>query len=453
VTKDYFKRLELPIVAPATALGGPLIVLRVSGKNLSPLLSDFQLSTEDARKAKYCDIYNIDKAIVLYFKGPHSFTGEDVLELQIHGSLRLCESILEELKKRNVVEALPGEFSFRAFANDKISLQEAEALNLALSEASESSVAQGLLTLSENTKLNTEKLFNLLKSSLCSARGRLESAIDFSEAAQEQKEDVTQTATLLNSLLQACDKFLTHYENYSQSFTTPRVLIVGEPNVGKSTLLNLLMGEERVLVSEKAGTTRDYVEVPVRIRNRKIIFIDSAGIRGLEGTAEESLVEDIEARGIKLALNLIESAHAIIWVQSSNKEKNKNLEKLLNNNSKVFELLSFGDLSKNPQALDLRNESQRLRDFIHKDVLSFLLKEEESFQDKEECFLSQRQSKLVEAFREHIFRAATLLEEGEVLDLAAEELKLADEALKKCCGEELSEDYISEIFSQFCLGK
>ncbi len=419
----------------------------MSGKNLFFLAQELEIKEEDFRKACYRNFFGIDQGIVIYFKAPNSFTGEDVLEFHVHGSDRICELLLEELKKRNILEALPGEFSFRSFMNEKMTLSEAEALHTALSIASESSLSKDLLNLSKNTQEKTKRIFTDLESSLTSARGRLESAIDFSEATEEQEQDVLSCQQKLSVLSRRLDEFLTHYENFSSSFEKPKVLIVGEPNSGKSSLLNLLLGSERSLVSDIPGTTRDYIEARVKISHQEFIFIDTAGLRGLEG--EE--IDMIESKGIDRALSLLKDTQFILWIQPSHKEKNKNIEKLLNNYDSLLVLESFADISQKEGAFNFQKDSVLIRQKLEKELLPLLASKKNN--QKLDVFLSQRQVHLLKEVEFSVKRAMLSLNENRSLELVAEDLVLADKALKNCQGRDLSEDYISEIFSQFCLGK
>jgi tRNA modification GTPase len=480
---DYFRRLEFPVAAAATARGGPLVVFRVSGKNLESLRLALGITLEEERFAKYCNIFDIDQGLVVFFKGPKSFTGEDVMEFHVHGSDRICESLLGEFKKREILEALPGEFSFRSVINNKMTLAEAESLHVALGSASESRLASGLVNLSEFAQKNTNKIFAELETTLTSARGRLESAIDFSEATEEQSADVASADEKLTALSQRLDEFLTTYENFSFSLREPRVLIVGEPNAGKSSLMNLLVGAERSLVSKNPGTTRDYIEAKIKLRSQNFVFVDTAGIRNFDDSASDfenpSIYIDknsdqhseIERQGIDRALSMISDAHAILWVKDSTKKENEktnlNFKKILERHPFVVELKSFGDQSKNPDALDLRSDVKKLRNFLEEKIAKKFHVEQSSFDQGKtidgqengvsraniEYFLSERQVVLLRQLLDAVKNASRALSENRPLELVAEDLKAADKALKNCQGKNLSNDYISEIFSQFCLGK
>ena len=419
----------------------------MSGKNLFCFAQELEIKEEDFRKACYRNLFGIDQGIVVYFKSPNSFTGEDVLEFHVHGSDRICELLLEEFKKRNILEALPGEFSFRSFMNEKMTLSEAEALHTALSAASESPLSKDLLNLSKNTQEKTLKIFSDLESSLTSARGRLESAIDFSEATDEQEQDVLSCQEKLTHLSRRLDEFLTNYQNFSSSWEKPKVLIVGEPNSGKSSLLNLLLGSERSLVSDVPGTTRDYIEARVKISHQEFIFVDTAGLRGLEGEK----IDIIESKGIDRAISLLNDAQFVIWVQPSHKEKNKNIEKLLSNHSSVLLLESFSDISQKKDAFNFQKDSSLIRQKLEKELLPLLSYKKDH--QKLDVFLSHRQVLLLKEVESSVKRAILSLHKNRSLELVAEDLILADKALKNCQGRDLSEDYISEIFSQFCLGK
>lgn len=448
---DYFKRLDLPVAAVATAVGGPLAVIRISGKNLATFLKELHINKDEERSVNYRNIFDVDHGLVLFFRSPKSFTGEDVVELQVHGSDRICEQIIQKLKSRNIIEALPGEFVFRAFTNGKMTLSQAEALHVGLTESDSALVTTELLNLSSAAQAETTNQFLDLEKKLTFARGRLESGIDFSEAVEEQKEDVISVTETLENLAVQLDSFLTSYENFSSSFSTPKVLIVGEPNAGKSSLLNLLLGSERSLVSDIAGTTRDYIEAKVKLKNQNFIFIDTAGIRELEIGVDKQNFDVLEKRGIQRALGLMNDAHAILWVASSSCEPNRNLERLIGSHKKpVVKVESFGDVSKKEGALNLVTDSRQLRTLLQNQLLPALSKRQEKHL---EFFLSSRQVSLLKAVEESIKNSLENLKHDRPLEIVAEDLKMADQALKKCVGQNLSNDYISEIFSQFCLGK
>ncbi len=424
-----------------------MVVFRVSGKNLFSLAQELEIKEEDFRKACYRNFFGIDQGIVIYFKAPNSFTGEDVLEFHVHGSDRICELLLVELKTRNILEALPGEFSFRSFMNEKMTLSEAEALHTALSIASESHLSKDLLNLSKSSQEKTKRIFLDLEGSLTSARGRLESAIDFSEATDEQEQDVLSCQEKLTQLSRCLDEFLTNYQNFSSSWEKPKVLIVGEPNSGKSSLLNLLLGSERSLVSDIPGTTRDYIEARVKISHQEFIFIDTAGLRGLEGEK----IDTLESKGIDRALSLLNDAQFVLWVQPSHREKNKNIEKILSNHAFVLSLESFADISQKKGSFNFQKDSLLIRQKLEKELLPLLASKKDN--QILDVFLSHRQVLLLKEVEFSVKRATASLRENKSLELVAEDLILADKALKNCQGRDLSEDYIAEIFSQFCLGK
>ena len=445
---DYFKRAGSAIAAVATALGGPLAVIRVSGKSLTALREEFSIPDLD-RTIAYRKIFGLDEGLVLFFKNPKSFTGEDVLEFQVHGSSRTCELILEKLCQRNCLRALPGEFSFRAFLNQKMTLAEAEALHLGLTNLADSSQSPELLNLSDSKQQETQKLLENLAADLTSARGRLESAIDFSEAVEEQQTDLISSQSKLKTLGNSLDKFLTYYQNFSTSWHTPKVLLVGVPNAGKSSLLNLLVGAERSLVSSQPGTTRDYIEAAVTLKNKKFLFIDSAGIREIGG----ALSDEIESRGIENAIELIGSVQAVIWVRPTNdpadSQANSAIAQLLSSHKKVFVVESFGDKGTGPEAVNLLCEADKLRKILEAKLIPAF----SEVSGELEYFLSERQFALLKDVEEKVVSAARDLDLDLPMELVAEKLRDADASLKKCSGRELSDDYIGAIFSQFCLGK
>ncbi len=450
------------MVAIATAIGGPLAVLRLSGKDLSKYCQIFGVETGQERMALYKNFFGLDSGVLLFFKGPKSFTGEDVLEFQVHGNGRICESILKKIQELGALLALPGEFSFRAFYNGKMTLSEAEALNSALSSSADSQMTKQLIALPKIAQVNTNQIFSELESFLTASRGRLESAIDFSEATEEQAEDVDSCIKTLEKLLTALDRFFSAYDNFSLSLSNPKILILGEPNSGKSTLLNLLSGAERSLVSDTAGTTRDYIESKIRFKNNVYILIDSAGIRS-EVSGSDAEISSIERQGIDRALQLADDVHALLWVKPAHKNtgiKNDNsfsLEDFVSNAKKpVIKIQSFADqVTDGPPSeglFDFRVQKNEIREFLENKISDVFSKKSDQ-KESIDFYVSERQARLLIDVENHVTQALQSLLTERPYELVAEDLRLADEALKKCTGRQLSDDYIGEIFKQFCLGK
>lgn len=468
---SYLKRKGSIIYGTATAPGGAVAVLRISGDNLEPLKrlvgdfpapGTFSLRTIKNPNHKKGLPESIDKALVLFFKAPHSFTGEDVIEIQGHGSSAVLNLIEEALGYVGAYKALPGEFSFRAVLNNQMTLAEAEKLNMVLRDDSLGSfVATKLLTDKGISNRANEQLNEVL-GAVVRARGRVEAAIDFPEAEEEQSGEIKGARELLWGAIQQIHRLLTTYENFVQKSGEPTVLILGPPNVGKSTLLNRLSGGERSLVSHVAGTTRDFIDARLLLPGgRRLKIIDTAGIRDLVGHGAH---DDIEKRGIGLAIKLAESASVIVWVEKTQPQEVLETKRLWKNigidENKTVVLKSHADLvgpvATRPQgSMDFRNLSSADESYIYSEIEKVLsrttLGPETDFES--EGLVSGRQARIIENAAEDLRKALVALDENKVIEIVGEHLLGCERMLKAAIGREVGEEYLGAIFSQFCLGK
>ncbi len=463
-TLAYFKRMGLPIAAVATAAGGPIAVIRVSGKNIaqtvSPLLGELPPPGQfQFKKIKTSAGEIIDEGLLLYFKAPHSFTGEDVLEIQTHGVATVLEKILKELYSLGAQEALPGEFSFRAVKNEKMTLAQAEGLHMALAidGLSTQSASRLLATGTEDYQKTTQRMTAAL-SSLAAARARIEAAIDFSEAEAEQAEDIASAELRLKEVQKDLALLLTSYYTFCESAGEPRIAILGKPNAGKSTLMNVLCGGRRSIVSDIPGTTRDVVEARLKLKNGQWVrLLDTAGLRFEDG------VDGVESEGIELGLEAAKGARALLVLESLAEPAEKtNIDALLSKYFHSKPKIHIGThadnlrVSNDPRAVrglavDLITEGNKAAAYIIENI-------EKSLADTQgkvsaEWLVSTRQAKLIELAVGHVEEASAALKGLRPIELAGDLLRLAEEKLRFALGESLDESYIGQIFAQFCLGK
>jgi len=444
-------------VAPATPTGGPVAVVRVSGSNLSfleGLLGSLpEAGTFSLRKIRFQNSVGEtvrDKVLVLRFCAPNSFTGEDVVEIQGHGVSGLVAEIVDEICRLGAAFALPGEFSFRGVLNGKMSLEEAEALQTALStEGLGASWASSLLEVEASAVAGLTGRFEDCLARLASARGRIEAAIDFSEAAEEQTADLKSAQLKVDEVWAALQSLLTTYENFSSTAGSPVVAICGRPNVGKSTLLNLLSGGERALVSPTAGTTRDVVEISYRLRSgRRLRILDTAGLRELGKSTNPQ--DELEARGIALGREAIAKSSVILLIEKVGEDSG-----LLSELQKkpLLKLKSHADqtiCAPKKGVFDLRKQQGEVKNWVDQELESLL---GETSSPPPDLVISKRQAQLIEAALSELRGVSECLAGKAPLELSGDRLRQVEGLLKRSLGREVGDEYISEIFSQFCLGK
>jgi tRNA modification GTPase len=447
--KSYFSRLGSTIFGIATAPGSLVTIFRISGErvgDLAQLVGPLGAPNSCHLKSVQWKGLEIDRALVLSFHAPNSFTGENVVEIQCHGMTHVVECLQKALRDLGYLEALPGEFSFRAFRNSKISLAQAERLHLAFQSESIGAQAPSRLMGFDQAATDADALLEQSLVDLSTARGRVEAAIDFPEAAEEQSADVEAALKLIEVSQVSLNQLIQAHDVFSRSLGIPRVVIVGEPNVGKSSLLNFLCGGARALVADEAGTTRDYLEVELRLpKGRKVRLLDTAGVRfsGVES--------DVERLGVSRALELANSSDVILWLSRAGSNPSLDWLKSLEQN-KIVAIQSFGDLWPGPRAFDLRSKNNpELWTFLEEEIESILA--ERTSKMLLAPLMSTRQRECLDRALEHLGTARRLVEENVAIELVGDSLHFAEIEIQRSLGRSVDERYIEQIFGQFCLGK
>lgn len=445
---------EKTIYALSTVYGkSGVAIIRISGTNAISVvkkMTTIESNTIKPRYAYFTDLksikenYTIDKCLLLFFKGPNSFTGEDIIELQIHGSKAVIAAVLENLAMiENFRIAEPGEFSKRAFYNNKMDLTEAEGLadliDAETSEQQKYAIRQmegGLKTLYSGWRQDLIKIL-----------AHLEAFIDFPD--EDIPEDVIYA--MQNDVFKLKNDVFKHLssdnigERLREGF---RVVIVGPPNSGKSSLINSIVNREAVIVSDIAGTTRDAIDVHLDIKGYPVMITDTAGLREAE--------EEIEKKGIEIAYSKIQSADLIICLFDASKDSAQIFDSIVKNNQdKVLLVANKADKISPEQTTNLIKQNITVISAKEKAGLDDLL--DKIYQNIKNRFTSNSnllitRSRYKEALNEVINNLKNFSFDKDI-ELTAEDIRLASRSLGKITGEVEINEILDRIFGDFCIGK
>jgi tRNA modification GTPase len=453
-----------PIAAIATAPGrGGIGVVRLSGKDLTPVIKAVCAKPQlQPRHATYLDFIDgdgavIDQGLAIYFKAPHSYTGEDVLELQGHGGPVVLQMLLarclEAGREIDLRLAQPGEFTHRAFLNDKLDLAQAEAvadLIEASTEAAAKSASQSLTgTFSNAIRALVDQVIHL--------RMLVEATLDFPEEEIDflEKSDARGQLTRIR---EALDQVFSQAAQGALLREGLNVVLAGQPNVGKSSLLNALAGADVAIVTPIAGTTRDKVTETIQIEGVPLNIIDTAGIREADNAGDE-----VERIGIERTWSTVETSDVILHMLDASRGPTRADELIaarFPSGVPVVRVWNKIDLSGHKPAVDIMPDvthvylSATERSGI--DALRTELLRIAGWRQTGESLYLARERHLIalKAAHAHLDVAAQLAQQNDqALDLFAEELRLAQERLNSITGEFSSDDLLGVIFSRFCIGK
>jgi tRNA modification GTPase len=472
-----------PIVAIATPPGrGAVGIVRVSGKAIAPLVDALcgrDLKPREATYLPFLDAKNeaIDHGLALYFPAPHSFTGEDVLELQAHGGPVVMQLLLARCLEAaqtclpGLRVAQPGEFTQRAFLNDKMDLAQAEAV-ADLIDASTEAAARGA------TRSLFSKEVHALRDALIHLRMLVEATLDF----PEEEIDFLQKADAAGQLSHLQATLARVMQRTSQGALLRegiKVVIAGQPNAGKSSLLNALAGAELAIVTPIAGTTRDKVQQTIQIDGVPLHIIDTAGLRHSEDT-----VDEVEKIGIERAWAEIEGADAVLFLhdlQRFHDSKNPEIATKYIADEVIITSAITKLASKNVPIIDVWNKA----DAVDADIAAQHKSTASASQTNPQITISAKQGAGLDELRQTLLKVAgwqpaaegvyiarerhvqalrqvsahlglaesQLKAKSQALDLLAEELRLAQNDLSAITGEFTSDDLLGVIFSKFCIGK
>jgi tRNA modification GTPase len=443
------------IAAVATAGGvGSVAIVRVSGPDALFIAS--RLTHRESfkpRHAHLCDLFDregelIDEAIVLWFKAPHSFTTEEVVEFQCHGGDIVARKILDTVLAYGARPAEPGEFTKRAFLGGRIDLSEAEAIAKLIEARSE-----------DAAKILARQMKGELKTFVEQMRDRLLRAIAFAEVTIDYaEEDLPEE--LADDLLKQLEEMTGRIGRIVESSERRRglvegfkVAIVGKPNVGKSSLLNAMLDYERAIVSDIAGTTRDTIEEQIRIGSHLVRIVDTAGIRESSDT--------IEKIGIERAVRAIEESDIVVAMFDASRPWEEEDEKILDllarhrDEKEIVVVLNKTDLPRKlrSEALDAWHPLELCREGKGERIVAVLKERLDAMAGGEEILLvSTRQIEAVKRAKEAIEAAMEPLKMGE-LELFAFHLNEAVEAIASISRPVDFNEIMDKMFGEFCLGK
>lgn len=436
------------IVARATPPGtGGVGIVRISGEQVETIAQAMLGSLPEPRHATYSVFRDaggaeLDSGIALYFPAPDSFTGESVLELQGHGGPVVMAMVVDAAVELGARLAEPGEFTQRAFLNDRLDLAQAEAIADLVASSTEQAARAALHTLSGTFS----RAVDALAEQLVRLRMHVEAAIDFPEEEIDFLDDEQ-----LHLRIAECGQAFAELQQKAKIGRVLRdgyrIVIVGKPNAGKSSLLNRLSGEEAAIVTEVAGTTRDILRERIDIDGLAVELVDTAGLRDDP--------DRIEEEGIRRARQALQSADAVLWIQDANEPAAGSIEEEIPAGAEVIVVRNKIDVTGDPpgDVGGVLNLSARTGAGI--DALHARLREAAGYRDLGEGAFTTRK-RHVDALRraaDHFATGRNALAETKAGELLAEELRLAQEALGEITGAVSSDDLLGRIFADFCIGK
>lgn len=454
------------IAAIATAMSSSGIgIVRISGEESFQIIDkifkakgsgDKRLSTEPSHTIHYGHIYDgdemVDEVLVMIMRGPRSFTAEDTIEIDCHGGVLVTKRILETVLKHGARPAEPGEFTKRAFLNGRVDLTQAEAvidvINAKNQYALKSSVSQLEGSVSRRIKDMREKIIYHI--------ALIESALDDPEhiSLDGYGDTLLETLSPLKDEIQSLIRSADNGRVLSEGIET---VILGKPNAGKSSLLNVLVGEERAIVTDIAGTTRDTLREQIRLEELSLNIIDTAGIR-----ETEDLVEKI---GVEKARSAAEGADLIIYVVDGSRDLDENDHEIIDfiQDKKALVLLNKTDLdpvvtkerleslTNHPVILISAKERTGIKD-LEEEITSMFYEGKLDFNDQVYITNVRHKNALAEALKSLSMVEQSVRNEMPE-DFYSIDLMDAYEQLGTILGESVEDDLVNEIFKKFCMGK
>ncbi len=450
-----------PIAAIATPVGeGGISVIRVSGRDAisrvekrfkGPKLTEKESHTVHFGKITDREGKVVDEVLVTLFRSPRSYTGEETAEISCHGGVLVTQAVLETLLDAGVRSAEPGEFTQRAFLNGKMELSQAEAvadlIHARSAKAMDAAHQQLEGELGEHIKAFRQQIID--------ATAMVELELDFSEEDVEfaNREELRE---LLEEVDEEINSLLATYETGRLVKHGVKTVFIGQPNVGKSTLLNTLVGKDRAIVTEIAGTTRDTIDVEWSYEGLRFILTDTAGLR--------ETGDRVEAEGVKRSRKAFEEADLVVYLKDLSREYNdQELNEIRRFQKKASETPFLLVGTKNDIALE--GIDDRLEPDIKisalegekidelKELMKQRAMEQTEYDTSSLLVTSSRHRDALQKAQEHVQSAIQALDQGMTGDFLSIDLRGALQDLGTITGEITTEDVLDSIFSRFCIGK
>ena len=452
--------LDDTISAIATVIGtGGVSIIRLSGENAEKIISKIFFKNSKFEQAKfsannifhgyiYDDKTLIDEVVVLCFKAPNSYTGEDVFEIQCHGGIQVTQAIFDLTLKNGARIADKGEFTKRAFINGKLDLSQAESV-LDIISAKTKKFAQISATnlcgkLAEKIQKIRDEIFTLLS--------HIVAAIDFPEEVEEPNYENIEAELI--KITSEINKILNGAKTSNIMRQGIKIAIAGKPNVGKSSLFNSLLNYERAIVTDIAGTTRDIIAESIDINGIPVTIIDTAGIREIANSNDSNKIENI---GIEYSKRSIEDADAAIFVTDLSKnitDEDTEIFNLLKNKKHIIAgtKADLAQINRNyPDAIKISN--------INKEGIPVLLKaigdmiSQKILYEDTDFLTNARQQEALENAKKALENAIESAKLHSEQDFLAIDIKSALMHLGEITGDDITQEILNNIFDKFCIGK
>ena len=430
------------------AVKAAISVIRVSGTDSFDIVNSIfsNKKEKEHQKVYYGYIKDqdeiIDEVMVTFYKGPHSFTAEDMVEISCHGNMYIVERILELLISKGARIADRGEFSQRAFLFKRIDLVNAEAINDLINASSKQAVKLALSGLKGLTSSYVDELSN----GLLDVISQIEVNIDYPEYDDIEQLTFDSVLPSINSFLLQLDKVIDDTKKGQTIKDWRNTVILGKPNVGKSSLLNALLKEDKAIVTSIAGTTRDIVEGKIDFYGLTLNLVDTAGIH-----ESDDFIEQI---GINKSLESLKKAQLVLLVLDGSRPLEEEDYELLEKTKDYTRIIV---VNKNDQELKFNMDEAVYISSVNKDLKELEIKIKEIFKDlsynDEPLLFNARQLGLLNQAKGHLLEAKRQAENGQVIDLISIDLKQAYICILEILGKNNAEGLLDNIFSKFCLGK